>query len=49
MFINSRKISTHQGFKKNKPFVRVTPDQSKPKLKWMVVKSSAGQACLLRV
>ena len=49
ILINSRKISTRQGFKKNKPFVRVTPDQSKPKLKWMVVKSSVRQVCLLRV
>ena len=32
-FIKSRKISTRQGFKKNKPFVRVTPAQTQPNLR----------------
>ena len=45
-FIKSRKISPRQGFKKDKPFVRVTPAQTQPNLRWMVVKSSGRQACL---
>ena len=32
-FVKSWKISTRQGFKKNKPFVRVTPAQTQPTLR----------------